>query len=81
LNLDEFLPEQIGVDLAFAAMVRFLAMHCRERGGTAEIADFIRSISSTGTDHPASDEVFNLFKNAVVFADRLEMVDGLGDVR
>ncbi|HZZ68694.1 MAG TPA: hypothetical protein VFE18_11030 [Phenylobacterium sp.] len=74
MSNDEYLPQQVTVDVAFGAMAQFLALHFNGSPGTREVAAFIKSISNDRIGRPASNEVFELFKEAVVRADRLEMV-------
>ncbi|WP_293676859.1 hypothetical protein [uncultured Phenylobacterium sp.] len=71
----EFLPEKVGSDIAFAAMVHFLATHFNEVGGSEEVVAFLRSISIDELGRPIGDEVFARFENAIVDADRWEMID------
>jgi hypothetical protein len=75
LKNQEFLPDQVSVGVAFGAMSHFLALHFNRVGGTSDVKEFIRSISTDEFGRPLSDEVFDRFKEAVVDADRLEQVD------
>ena len=72
--LEKYLPENLTVGVAFGAMAHFLALHFNQEGGTKDVADFIRGISNDEMGRPISDEIFKLFKEAIVRADRLEMV-------
>jgi hypothetical protein len=77
MSNEEFLPEQVPVSVAFGAMAHFLAMHFNHVGGSDDVATFIRTISRDGMGRPLSEDVYDRFKEAVVYADRLEMVDPL----
>jgi hypothetical protein len=74
LKNHDFLPEQVTVGVAFAAMSHFLATHFNEVGGTSDVVEFIRSVSTDELGKPVSEDVFDRFKEAVVDADRLEQV-------
>jgi hypothetical protein len=75
--LEAYLPKQMPVSVAFAAMSHFLALHFNQVGGSSDVVAFIRSIPADGLGQPLSDEVYDRFKDAVIDADRLEMVDPL----